>query len=168
MGGVAWCGRGGSTRSLEVGDGAPPLLRPTGRAPLLITWVIRAQDCLTCRTPSRALRRWSGIPMEAAIQVVVVGRGEDRVRAFLEAERIVARVSRLNRGAHRKMFGRASVPALYVVRHDTVIAVWVPAARPVGFAVDSIDVQQGMSHEECACPEGSLVPEEVQRCSCAS
>jgi hypothetical protein len=98
-------------------------LRQLTSSPVGILWLLRARDCLSCQLPTRELRhlqRGSEVPLV----VVIVGGGAQRVADFLRGERLTALLHGMTWREYRDTFGRLPLPALYVVRRDSVVGVW--------------------------------------------
>ncbi len=104
---------------LDVGSLTPSVLR--GDKPT-VAWVLRTEDCITCRTPAihlRAVQRHHG----GDVRILVVGVDGDPLyfESFLRQERIDAKVVYLDERTYRRAFANAGLPALYVIRNDSVV-----------------------------------------------
>jgi hypothetical protein len=112
------------SKALNAHSTAPGVLRPV-HSLALVTWVLRAEDCLSCRTPASVLRRVAGrYAPNVEVSVLLVGTDDRLVYDYLAAERLPAQVKRISKARYRAEFGNSPLPALYVVRGDTIVATW--------------------------------------------
>lgn len=142
---VAWCAGAGAcsvAESPEAGveprvGGALPAMGLSGEWPALV-WVFAVEQCLGCELGDlartiRALQRRLGERIETVVVAVGAGREDDErlVHDFLASQRISARVETWTAEQHRRGFGSAPPPVLYVANRRAVIEA-VVEADPAG------------------------------------
>lgn len=95
----------------------------TGRVSLpTVRWVVRAEDLLVCRTPSRTLRHLqSQFGTSAEWVILAVGMDEEAVRSFMRIERIKARVIPVSERSLRTNFAQTSGSGLYLLSGEEVV-----------------------------------------------
>lgn len=113
------------TRPLTVGDPAPSIGVPDSIPGL--TWVFRKESCLGCGLgPSASEIAMVGHRFSGRIAVLAVAVGAETeadhtlVRTFLQRRRVGATVVPISARGHARMFGRAPMPSLYLIRHGQV------------------------------------------------
>ena len=118
--------------ALGPGDASPAIWRGADFRIPVVAWVFRGEDCLACFTPARELRALQAeYGDRISIWAVAVDDSRGLAGPFLRAERIRARHRAIDSGMHRRVFGRAELPTLYVSLRDTIRAAWTPQ-RPDG------------------------------------
>jgi hypothetical protein len=118
---------------LHEGDASPAVWRTSDPAEVLVGWVFKAEDCLSCYTPASALRHLQGeYGSRVRIAAVLVGRDSATANSFLRRERLNVQLTSLSTLGYRKQFRWTPTPALYVVR-DGEIALLAPNASGVAF-----------------------------------
>lgn len=115
---------------LEAGSGSPAVWSEDGGADLLVGWVLRAEDCLSCTTPTTAFRQMKA-KYGDRVKIVGVGVATDSaaVESFLRRERLQVQMTYLDRLAYHRQFGWSPVPAVYVVRDGKVVVAPEAGAR---------------------------------------
>lgn len=91
---------------------------------IVIAWVFRTEDCLSCQGWSWAFRR---IQQKYAEQVKLyalhVGDDVSAVDEFFRRERLAGSLVHLRPREYRRVFGSTALPALYLLKGETVVAV---------------------------------------------
>lgn len=120
----AWSGLDHWTRVPRPGGPAPAILAGSGRVPIVVTWVMRDEDCFSCQSAAPGLRRIiADFDSAVDLHVVAVGTGEE-VRRQVVRERLRATVSVLPRWRERWELGAATLPVVYLTIRDTLIGSW--------------------------------------------
>jgi len=103
------------------GSPAPRLSNARSESQLVVQWVFRAADLLTCRTSAAELRH-AQMQFGNHVQVSVVAVDVDPgvVRALLRSERVVADVVHLSEREYARDFGAVQTPVVFVVRSGRV------------------------------------------------
>ncbi len=90
-----------------------------------IVWAVRIEDCYACVAPKTELRRLTR-KLAADLRLVVMPNGAptDLLKAFLATERIAATIVPVTSNDYGRVFRTATIPAMYLIVHDTVLAEW--------------------------------------------
>lgn len=92
--------------------------------PVIVTWVFRTEDCLTCQAfPAeirRALKEHGESIRFAAIQVGAPG-DTTVAKAFFERERLNPRYVQVRSNDYRATFGDLPLPAIYVIVNGRLV-----------------------------------------------
>jgi hypothetical protein len=142
--------------ALPVGGPAPAVLAGRG-TPVTVAWIVGEKDWLTCRPPTRELRR-ALARHGARVEVVAVSVGTRprMLHAFFRRERLAPRMEHLTEAEYRRVFGRAPLPALYVVADGRIVGAM--AGPETGGAVAmQARVERVMSTADAAVRRGTAV-----------
>jgi len=108
---------------LAAGSTLPPaLVRPGAPDEVVLAWVFRTGDYLSCAAPIAELRRAQhALGPKVRVAAVVVGaRHRGWVPAYFRRERVSAEVAYLDVDEYRRVLGASPLPALYLVRGGTI------------------------------------------------
>lgn len=108
---------------MDAGDPAPQFWS-TEPGQVVVGWVLRGGDLIRCETEAtvlRALTRQHGARVR--VSVVAVDTDSALVASFFRTERLPAELTLVTRDEFRGQFGTTALPALYLVRNDTVTEV---------------------------------------------
>ena len=109
---------------LAPGSTLPPaLVRPGAPDEVVLAWVFRTGDYLSCAAPILELRRAQhALGPKVRIAAVVVGAERHRgwVPAFFRRERVSAEVAYVDVDEYRRVLGASPLPALYLVQGGTI------------------------------------------------
>lgn len=108
--------------ALAVGDAFPAGVAPAAAARgVVLAWVFRSEDYLTCAAPAAELRRVQRAL--GAVRVVAVAVGDEHrewLPAFFRRERVDVDAAYLDLPVYRDRFGGSPLPALYLLRDGRV------------------------------------------------
>lgn len=121
---AAACAPDGGRREGALEPGMPaPQGWTTRTAELDLAWVVHESDLLSCTTAAHDLRQVLGhYGGRVRVHVLAVGSEQQLIRSFLRSERLDhVPVIRFSDREFRSAYGADPVPAVFLVRHDTIV-----------------------------------------------
>ena len=109
----------------SVGPGSAfpaALARSGGRGEVMLAWVFRSEDYLSCSAPAVELRRVQRA-LGGRVRVVAVAVGSEHrgwVPAFFRRERVRAEIAYVDVGEYHRLLGGSPLPAMYLVQDGTI------------------------------------------------
>lgn len=103
---------------------------------MVVAWIFRAEDCLSCNTPVRPFRQLQARYADRVrFQALAVSDAPDDralVASFLKRERLLSFETRLlDLGQYRGSFGQQTLPAVVVLAGGRLLGVWDDRATRV-------------------------------------
>lgn len=104
---------------------APPVMRSSSANRMQVVLALRSTDVLSCQTPFSALRHvQQRLGDRFDLVILAVGMRANFAADFLHVERLQGHAQSLTSREYAQSIGNASLPALYVVKGDTIINRW--------------------------------------------
>ena len=111
--------------SLRAMTLAPPAMRSSTANRMQVVLALRSTDVLSCQTPSSALRHIQHrLSDRFDLVILAVGMRANFATDFLQVERLRGHAVSLTSREYAQTIGKASLPALYVIKGDTIINRW--------------------------------------------
>lgn len=100
----------------------PPPLEETAGEALVVHWVFRPAELITCKTPAYVLRHLRD-DLGPNVRVVAygVGVGEEEARSFLRAERVPAELRTATPEEYRSRYNMSPETGIYIVSGTNIV-----------------------------------------------